>query len=227
MDPSSTDAARPRLEVRGPSASSVVVHRVPPDGVERFLEWERGITRAAEGFPGYRATDLYPPADRRQAEWVAVIHFDTPEALQRWIDSPARAEWTGKLPREIGDFQLKTLPAGFGPWFAGLVRGPGGGLPPSWKMALAVLLALYPTVMVLTIFVSPVLSPLGFAVSMLIGNALSVALLQWALMPVVEAVLRPWLRAKADQGMALSVGGLLLILFLLAGMAVLFRQVTG
>ena len=227
MTSSSPDTPHPVVELRGLRASSVIVHRVPAESADSFMAWQRGITRAAEGFPGYQATDVYPPVDGRHQEWVVVIHFDTPEALQRWLDSSVRAAWTAKLPRDVGDFRLKTLPTGFGPWFAGLVSGPERGLPPAWKMVLAVLLGLYPTVMLLTLLVGPHTSLLGLALSMLIGNALSVSALQWAVMPALNAALAPWLHAPADRGKALSVGGLFLVLFLLGGLVVLFRQITG
>lgn len=224
---SSSDAPHPAMELRGRRASSVIVHRVPTESVDRFLEWQRGITQAAEGFAGYQATDVYPPADPRSQEWVVVIHFDDREALQRWLDSSVRAEWTAKLPSAFQDFHLKMLPTGFGPWFAGLVGGPERALPPSWKMALTVLLGLYPTVMLLTWLVGPHTAPLGLALSMLIGNALSVSILQWAVMPILNALLAPWLQVKADRSKALSVGGPFLILLLMGGLVVLFRRLMG
>ena len=227
MSASTPDTPRPPMEVRGSWASSVIVHRVPPDGADRFMEWQRGITRVAEGFPGYRGTDIYPPAEDRQQEWVVVIHFDDPEDLRRWLDSPERSEWTAKLPGETGDFRLKTLPTGFGTWFDGLVREPEEGPIPSWKMALTVLLGLYPTVMLLAIFVGPYTSAYGLALSMLIGNALSISILQWAVMPVLNALLGPWLHAKPGGGKALSIGGLALVLLLLGGLTFLFHRVTG
>ena len=215
------------MEVCVSRASAVIVQRVPATAVDWFVKWQRGITHAAEGFPGYQATDFYPPTVRQQHEWVIVIHFDNPEALQRWLDSPVRSEWTAKLPGELKRFGLKTLPGGFGPWFASLVQGAEGGVPPSWKMVLTVLLGLYPTVMMLTLFVGPYTAPLGPAVSMLIGNALSVSILQWAVMPVLNPVLGPWLRARGDRGRLVSAVGLVLVSLLLAGMSALFRQITG
>ncbi len=215
------------MDIRGARVSTVVVQRVPADRVQRFLECQRGLTQAAEGFPGYQGTELYPPADDRHQEWVAVIHFNDQESLQRWIDSPVRAEWIKKLRDEIGDFQLKTLPSGFGAWFAGLETGPEGEPPPSWKIAMTVLLGLYPTVMVLALLVGRYLSPLGMAVSMLIGNTLSVALTQWVVIPPLMNALGPWLRANAPDKRVLSFGGLVLIWLLLGGLAVLFRVVTG
>jgi hypothetical protein len=155
-----------------------------------------------------------------------VIHFDGPETLRRWLDSPVRAEWIEKRRNELGEFRLKTLPTGFGAWFAGLVNGSEAALP-SWKIALSVLLALYPTVMVLAVCVGPYLSPLGLAVSMLVSNALSVAILQWAVTPALDPLLRPWLRANDQRQRAFSLGGLAAILLLLGGMAVLFRLTAG
>ncbi len=227
MIDSTTDTPHPPLEVRGSWASSVIVHRVPSDGGDGFMEWQRGITRVAERFPGYRGTDLYPPAEDRPREWVAVIHFEDPENLRLWLDSPERSSWTAKLPRGTGDFRLKTLPTGFGTWFDRLIREPEAGPIPSWKMALTVLLGLYPTVMLLTIFVGPSPATHGLALSMLIGNALSISILQWAVMPVLNASLGPWLHAKPGRGMALSIGGLSLVLLLLGAMTILFRRVAG
>jgi antibiotic biosynthesis monooxygenase (ABM) superfamily enzyme len=215
------------MQVHGAQASSVIVHCLPPERVERFLELQRGITQAAEGFRGYEATDVYPPTDSQDTNWVVVIRFDGPETLQRWLDSPVRAEWVETLRNEMGDFRLKSLPTGFAAWFAGMVNESKGGLPPSWKMALTVLFALYPTVMLLTIVVVPYLSRLGLAVSMLISNALSVSILQWAVMPVLEKLLGPWLRANQERQRAYSLGGLVVLLVLLGGIALLFHLMNG
>jgi len=215
------------MDIRGARVSTVVVQLVPADRVDRFLECQRGLTRAAEGFPGYKGGELYPPADDRHQEWVAVIHFNDHESLQRWIDSPERAEWIKKLRADIGDFQLKTLPPGFGAWFAGLETGPKGEPPPSWKIAMTVLLALYPTVMLLAMFVGPHLSSLGMAFSMLLSNTLSVAITQWVAIPPLMNALGPWLGANAPDKRVQSFGGLVLIWLLLGGLAVLFRVVTG
>jgi hypothetical protein len=207
-------------------ASAVVVQRIPPAAADWFLDWQRSVTAAAEGFAGYRATEVYPPANGSGGEWVVVIHFDDEELLQQWLDSAVRARWLQLLREKVGDFELKTLPGGFGFWFAGQTRNPDAP-PPSWMMALTVLLGLYPTVMLLTIFVGPHTSPLGLALSMLIGNALSVSILQWGVMPILTRMLAPWLHADGSRKKVISTAGLCLILLLLAGLAGLFRQVTG
>ncbi len=178
------------MEVHISRASAVVVQQVPAVLAEWFMEWQSGVTGAAEGFAGYRGTEVYPPGDNQRNEWVVVIHFDDENSLQGWLDSSVRAQWVEKLKAQVGDFELKRLPGGFGSWFTGLAHGPEQTPPPSWKMALTVLLGLYPTVMALTLFPGPYMEPLGLAMAMLIGNALSVSILQWAVMPGTELLTR-------------------------------------
>ena len=89
-------------------------------------------------------------------------------------------------------------------------------------MALTVLLALFPTVMVLTILVGPLTSPLGLAVSMLVGNAMSISILQWVPMPRLTKGLDPGSAGANRPGVTP-----VLILLTLAVLTALFRQVTG
>ena len=158
--------------------------------------------------------------DRHSArdEWVVLMHFHDEECLTRWLDSPERGRRVEELRAKVGDFHLKTLEDGFGPWFVRQDQTEPAA-PASWKMALTVLLALFPTVMVLTIIVGPLTLPLGLAASMLVGNAMSISILQWVVMPLLD----PWLRGGQSVWRLTPV----LILLTLAVLTSLFRQVTG
>ena len=215
------------MDMRVSQATAVVVQRVPAAGVAWFIDWQQGVTAAAEAFSGHRGTDVYPPPGGQAGDWVAVVNFDDAASLQAWLDSPTRQEWVEKLQTHIGKFDLTVSPGGFGPWFANCLHGQETSQPPGWKMVLAVLLGLYPTVMLLTLFPGPYTQPLGLAASMLIGNALSVAALQWAVMPLLNRVVAPWLAANAAQQRLFSTAGTIAVLGLLAGLTVLFSQITG
>ncbi len=215
-------ANSPSLNLHASRSSAVVVQRVPPAAVEAFLEWQREAVRAAEAFAGYCGTDVFAPAAGRGDEWVVLMHFQDEESLARWLDSPERARRVEELRAKVGDFHLKTLEDGFGPWFIRQDETESAA-PASWKMALTVLLALFPTVMVLTILVGPLTSPLGLAASMLVGNAMSISILQWVVMPRLTKGLDPWLRGGQSAWRWTPV----LILLTLAVLTALFRQVTG
>lgn len=219
---------RSHLDLHRAEASSVIVHNVAPQNEPRFLEWMEGITAAAESFPGYQNTEIYPPADKSHPQWVVVVHFDELDSLDRWLESTERKQWVAKLDRNIADYKLKTLSEGFGPWFGSDFAESPAQMPAGWKMALSVWLGLYPTVMLLSIFVGPYLNPLGFAVAMLISNALSVSILQWLVMPALTRVLKPWLNAPVTKSRrGLTISGLIGIGAVLAGLAATFRLFTG
>jgi len=206
--------------------TAVIVQRVPAAKIDWFLDWQRGVAAAVESFDGYRGTGVYPPPGGREGQWVVLINFDEEKSLQAWLDSPVRREWVDKLQAVIGGFDLKVAPGGFGAWFTKCALGPGNP-PPGWKMVLVVLLGLYPTVMVLTIFPGPYTQPLGMAVAMLIGNALSVSILQWVVMPVLNVLSAPWLTANSEDRKTFSRVGLGVILALLVGLTVFFHRITG
>lgn len=224
MDRPPPEVPHPSVEIREMRASSVIVQAVPADHAEAFVAWQHGIADAAAGFPGYQATELYPPVDDGDP-WVIVIHFDDHEMLEAWLSSPLRAAWVARLPVEVRGFRVETMPTGFGSWVAGLTGR--GARVPHWKSFLLVLVGLYPTVMVLSIIVSPQTERFGLALQVLLGSIASVSFLEWIGMPALNRLLGPWLRASGRDGRIVSVVGLLLVAAALVVMAVLFRVAVG
>jgi antibiotic biosynthesis monooxygenase (ABM) superfamily enzyme len=205
------------------NSSAAIVQHVPPASADRFAEWQRGVMQAAAQFPGYLGTDVYPPADQQNDEWVTVLHFENPESLDGWVHSLERRECLDNRPAEVKAYELKHRGAGFAPWF----KQPNETFSvPAWKMALTVLLGLYPTMMLLNVYVLPHFSQLGFSGSRLLGNVVSVALLQWAIVPALKIPLRPWLEAAPARRL-LSFAGLAGIVLTLILLAMAFYQIAG
>ena len=216
------DPTPPILRLRGPRASTIIVQHWPADKAETFMAWQREVAVLAGAYPGYQATEVYPPTGGDD-EWVIIVHFDDEAKLQAWLDAPERTAWLAKLPHEALGFRQHTMPTGFGTWVAGQTAD---GTPiPSWKSFLLVLLGLYPVVMLLTLVVSPRTVDLGTAFAMLLGNVMSVAALQWAVMPALNRTLAPWLQAHGRDGRLTSVVGAAGIVAAVLGMAVLFRMI--
>jgi antibiotic biosynthesis monooxygenase (ABM) superfamily enzyme len=218
------DPSPPILRLRGPRASTVITQHYPADKADTFMAWQREVAALAGAYPGYQATEVYPPTGGGD-EWVIIIHFDDEAKLQAWLDAPERAAWLAKLPSEALGFRQHTMPTGFGTWVAGQTAD---GTPiPSWKSFLLVLLGLYPTVMLLALVVSPRTVDLGTAFAMLVGNVISVAALQWIVMPLLNRALAPWLLAHGRDGRLVSVVGAAGIVAAVLAMAVLFRMIEA
>ena len=80
---------------------------------------------------------------------------------------------------------------------------------PSWKTAMLLLMVLYPMVMLQSKFVAPVIGKLGAEpwLSVWLGQLVSVALMQWWLMPTVSSWCRRWLDPIDGAGLRISLRG--------------------
>ena len=199
-----------------------MVQVVPPERSDEFLKWQRRITRDASHFPGYKYTEVYQPAPGAGDVWVTVIHFESNPLLEDWIRSPVRQKWVDDLKERFGDFTLKRV-GGFDVWFSSVQRA--DEKIPDWKMVITVVAALYPTVMLLTYWLTPFLKPLAFPGQMLIGNIVSVSFLQWIAMPLLTGRLSFWLRPTKATGLKVTLAGLAGIVVALALMLWVFISV--
>jgi uncharacterized protein len=180
-----------------PPVAMVFTHRVAQDKVRAYLDWRRRTIAAQAHYPGYLATEFFEPHGKFD-EWVDIVRYDSIKDLTDWMESKERQDLLKELQSIVESVHSHQV-TGLEGWFA-INRGPGqtASVPPSWKQALAVLFALYPTVMVLT-FLNPLMRSLSLAVQMLIGNILSVALLTWLVMPRVSQFLSFWLNSHGGN----------------------------
>ena len=136
---------------------------------------------------------------------VDIVRYDNVGDLNRWMKSKERQALLEELDPIVESMHAHRV-TGLEAWFA-LNRAPGATVtvPPSRKQALAVLFALYPTVMALT-YLSPLWRNCSLPLQMLFGNILSVALLTWLVMPRVSQFLKFWIAAPVRDWKNEAVG---------------------
>jgi len=95
-------------------------------------------------------------------------------------------------------------------------RDEQGDGPARWKTAFSVLVALYPTVVLLTLIITELWKKAELWASLLVGNILSVALLTWVMMPIATRALRFWLAPEYGRSSARldGIGALVSVAFL-------------
>ncbi len=190
-----------------PSTVTVVVtHRVKQGAEARYRAWQRDIDAAVRRFEGFVSTEVFEPSGE-QPDWVVVFRFDDAAHLQAWLDSEERARCLDLAAPLLDGWDLHRISGGLGGWFQANGDPATTRTPPRWKQAAVVLLALYPTVMTLRLLLTPRLSDLPSAVTVLLGNVLSVAALTWLLMPPLTRALGWWLDPRASAR-ATSLGAL-------------------
>jgi len=183
---------------RSNAVTVVVTHRVKPGGEKDYREWQHGIDGDVRQFRGFVSTEVFEPSVD-QKDWVVVFRFDSADNLQYWLDSDVRAAWLDKAAPLLDSWDLHKVSGGLGGWFQVSEDGTGARTAPAWKQAMTVMVALYPTVMVLRLLLTPHIKDLATPVLVLISNIASVIVLTWALMPAATRSLRWWLDPRASQ----------------------------
>jgi antibiotic biosynthesis monooxygenase (ABM) superfamily enzyme len=173
----------------------VATHHLRPGEEADFQRRMHELMRAESGFPGYRGAELLPPVPGVQENWITLIRFDTDAHMRSWLDSTERSEFLAGLQPTVEHLDVQQLEGSFGSWFAPATEGQAA--PPNWKQAMAVLLMLYPTVMVISLYLSPRLR-LGMPMGIFVGNVVSVVALTWLLMPIANRLLTRWLAPDAS-----------------------------
>lgn len=181
------------------AVTAVVSHHVRPDQERDFLKMQARMEAAQRTFPGYQGSETFRPIEGIQDDWTIVFRFDSRENLERWMQSPERRDLLQESAK-FSDYQVRTVGSSFGSWFR-FESTDDAPTTPNWKQAMSVLLALYPTVMVLTLTTGRWMNDAGVPVwlAMFVGNVLSVAALTWLAMPAVTRVLRVWLRPHVSR----------------------------
>lgn len=189
----------------------VVSTRVKPGMEQEHRAWQKRINAEAARFPGFLGNEVFPPIPGMQEEWVVVVRFDSAEHLQGWLVSDVRKRLLDEAARLWDESRVESFSGAFPGWFGAGATGPTTGLPPDWKQAMIVLLVLYPIVMLLGRVLSPWLASQPLAVSMFIGNLVSVALLTWLFLPWTNRAFGFWLTPTGTRGRLVELRGIAII----------------
>jgi antibiotic biosynthesis monooxygenase (ABM) superfamily enzyme len=116
----------------------------------------------------------FRPVEGVQERWVVAFRFDTREHLDDWLDSDVRAKLLTEGQEYFLAYDVRKIPSAFSGWFR-FGEETGKNIPPNWKQAMSVILALYPTAMVLNLTVGYALDDVELPgyIGPFIGNVLS------------------------------------------------------
>ncbi|MBI5591327.1 MAG: antibiotic biosynthesis monooxygenase [Deltaproteobacteria bacterium] len=206
-------------------AGMVVSTRVKPGREKAYREWQGMIDAEAARFSGFLGNEVFAPVPGVQEDWVVAVRFDSAEHLKDWLQSESRLRLIEQAADLWQEARVESFSGGFPGWFGHGADGSGRAAdPPNWKQAMSVLLVLYPTVMLLNLFLSPLLTGLPAALSMFIGNVASVVLLTWLLMSMVNRVFGFWLTPSPSRPFWVEVMGVVAMLLGYALSVIIFER---
>lgn len=188
--------------------TEIITTDVKPGQEGQFLAWCEAIQACQGSFPGYAGTLVQAPSGAGQPYWATLVRFATPQCLDAWLTSPRRQALLRRSEPLVRSWHARRLPHPFAGWFP---SGADGAAPPLWKQAMLVLLVLYPVVMLELRFLNPVLAGWTPAAATFVGNAISVGLVTWPLMPATVMGMGWWLNPSPQRPMHSTGLGLVLV----------------
>jgi antibiotic biosynthesis monooxygenase (ABM) superfamily enzyme len=175
----------------------IIRRRVKPGKETEYEAWLAGINREALKFPGHLGVNvLRPTADNapregRRSDYVVIFRFDGYDNLKRWEESDIRREWLERsqdLTEGEPEFHRVT---GLESWFT--LPALTMPAPARYKMAIVVILALFPLLLVLHLLLHPLLDGHSVVLRTLITVVLAVLVMTYALMPAMTRLFAKWL----------------------------------
>lgn len=207
-----------------PFGVAVIEHKVVAAKEAEFLASQRQLIALGAEFPGFEGACTLPHGE--PGRWLAVLRFRTDHQLATWLESWQRAQM---LPELRGNLTEEFAVAARSTPFGSILRVSDGEttVTPNWKTAMLVLLVLYPTVMILSRFLGPLLDQLGAEpwLALWLSQIVSVGVMTWYLMPVVTGWFRRWLDPVDGSGLRVSLIGVAVVLLTYAATLLLFASV--
>jgi uncharacterized protein len=171
------------------AVTAIMTQQVRPGAWDDFRRAHAEITLVMREFPGYLSCELVEPVPGVQDDHAVVFAFASRADLDRWFESGERQRVLALIePLIEGDRTLNVV-GGFGGWFS---TDPHRE-PKRWKQAVAVLIALFPTTLTLSLLQRAFVSDVPWVPALFVSNVLGIIVLTWLLMPIVTRVLASWL----------------------------------
>ncbi|MFE6738132.1 antibiotic biosynthesis monooxygenase [Streptomyces tubercidicus] len=210
------------------AVTAVISHEVRPGCEEGFLNWQQKTLREQEKAPGFMGSELFEPVAGVQENWVVVFRFESRASLDDWLASDVRKELLEEGRNYFTAYDVRKVGSSFSGWFR-FDHGRDRSAPPNWKQAMTVLLALYPTVMVLNLTVGYGLGKLGIReyIGLFLSNVLSVSALTWLLMPMVNRAFAFWLVPARVRTRRVQLRGIALVMVCYVVSIGVFGLITG
>jgi antibiotic biosynthesis monooxygenase (ABM) superfamily enzyme len=208
----------------------VIEHIVPKGKGAVFKRWHDSFIGGAKRQTGFVRSDRCPPlpCENDVVKWYSIIHFDSPEHLDAWIESDERKQIMEAGQEILKAYRFKSFTTGLEGWFSFSSGAEQSSLgPPVWKQILSVVLGLYPVVMLQSqLFTAlDIMTSWPPAIAMLVNNLITSSILSLVVMPLVVRLLGFWLRPAYRQApFKIDLWGLAIIAATLSGMVFIFNQ---
>lgn len=200
----------------------MTTRRVDHDRVGDYQVWSEKVRAILERTPGFISAEQLPAIPGQQDFWTQIVRFSNKDHSVRWTHSAELAALIKEIEPYTESTEVSAVRIGDNDWLNfGLSTESGPGAPAKWKQLIAGIMALYPTVMVVNQLLGRFV-PLPLALSVLLTNAIAMALVMMVFLPQLSRVLRGWLMPAQQLRVSKTVGVAVALLAVIGACLALF-----
>ncbi len=203
----------------------VTTRRVDPDRVADYQVWSEKVRACLQRAPGFISAEQLPAIPGQQDFWTQIIRFSDKDHSAQWVRSAELAGLIKEIEPYTENAEVSAVRIGDNDWLNfGLSTKAGPGAPVKWKQLIAGVMVLYPTVVIVSQLFERFVT-LPFAVSVLLTNAIAMALVMMVFLPQLSRVLHGWLLPAEPLPVWKTIGVAVLLLAATGACLVLFLTV--
>ena len=175
---------------------TVLVNRVVPRAEEEaFTAVLQELLRGFDRFPGTAGSRLFRRPLGGGVEISILQHFASQSDHDAWLASPEFARWRSEVAPPVPMPDHIHRYSGMESFF---VSSKAPDAPPRWKMAVLLLLVVYPLSLALSTWGGPVLDSLPVLAGTFITSVVMVWLMTYVLVPILTNVFQFWLQPESS-----------------------------
>lgn len=200
----------------------VTTRRVDHDRVADYQLWSEKVRARLERTPGFVSAEQLPAIPGQQDFWTQIVRFVDKDSSVRWTHSAELAALVSEIEPYTENLEVSAVRIGTNDWLNfGLSTKSGPAAPVKWKQLIAGIMVLYPTVVVVSQLLGRLVT-VPFALSVLLTNAIAMALVMMVFLPQLSRVLHRWLLPAEPLPLSKTIGGAVLLLAVIGACLALF-----
>jgi uncharacterized protein len=182
----------PRDEPAGGASVTVLVDRViPKDQEAPFRSTLEGLLEEFARVPGASGSLVFRRESGAEVEFSILQHFATRKDHEAWLASAGFARWRAAMAPPTPTPGHVQRYSGMEAFF---VDAKAPDAPPRWKMAVVLLVAVYPMSLAVAHWLAPALARVSLFTGALITSVIMVVSMTWIVVPLLTKLFAPWLQ---------------------------------